>query len=455
MARYFIAAFLGVATLASAQPGVGLYDDLPKVVRTFPGDMDVGIDPTLTSIRVEFDTPMKPGSHSYCGGGETMPRVAGEPVWESDRVVVLPVKLEPSHEYRVGINCPSTSGFRSAKGKVCTPYTIRYRTGATPGDSRPLLSCEEALGALRTLEEALRNQYSYVKEHAPKGSPEFADIEASITGPVGTSDLARRIARRLGERGDVHLSVLCDGYVTPTAFRQNLGPNWNDRYIEAKVADLKRLPSGIASGRVGEKIGYIWIPSWVCEGGTGPEDAVKPIEQIVAGFKDCIGVVVDVRANGGGDELFAKRAASLFATKEAVYSKNQYRDAASSSGWSEVYERRVGPREGGALFVGPVAVLIGRDCLSSNESFVLMMRHGASAKLFGSRTGGSSGNPKACEIAPGLSVLIPTWRDLQPDGKSIENAGIDPDVKVDWARRTTRTDPVLDEAVKWIQGSVR
>src|SRR5690349_16790321 len=72
----------------------------------------------------------------------------------------------------------------------------------------------------------------------------------------------------------------------------------------------------------------------------------------------------------------------------------------------------------------------GPRCVSSNESFLLMMRTVPGCKLIGARSRGASGNPKPTELPNGVTVYLSSWRDLLPDGTCFEGVGIAPDIDV-------------------------
>lgn len=116
-----------------------------------------------------------------------------------------------------------------------------------------------------------------------------------------------------------------------------------------------------------------------------------------------------------------------------------------------MHERAVTPTGDHPLSDARVAVLIGPAVMSSCESFVLMMRHGAEgrAKLIGSRTFGSTGRPMPLELSPGaygVTVLLPSWVDYDVDGTVVEGNGVRPDIEVRYTR--DREDEVLERAVE-------
>jgi hypothetical protein len=87
------------------------------------------VDPGLSEITVTFDQDMGEG-FSWTGGGPEYPASpeGTQAQWRGKRTCVLPVKLQPAHHYRVGINSPSYRNFRSAGGESAQPSSISFTT---------------------------------------------------------------------------------------------------------------------------------------------------------------------------------------------------------------------------------------------------------------------------------------------------------------------------------------
>ncbi|HTL18835.1 MAG TPA: Ig-like domain-containing protein, partial [Patescibacteria group bacterium] len=103
--------------------------EAPKILFTKPADGATDVDPELREITVTFDQDMGEGC-SWTGSGPEFPASPeGEKVqWRGKRTCVLPVKLEPKHHYRVGINAPSFRNFRSAAGNSVEPASVSFMT---------------------------------------------------------------------------------------------------------------------------------------------------------------------------------------------------------------------------------------------------------------------------------------------------------------------------------------
>src|SRR3990172_6558341 len=70
----------------------------PKVVKAVPDNGDIDVDPNLKEIRITFDQPMGKGM-SPVAGGDTDPQSGATPRWITSRTIVIPVKLQPNHDY--------------------------------------------------------------------------------------------------------------------------------------------------------------------------------------------------------------------------------------------------------------------------------------------------------------------------------------------------------------------
>ncbi|MBL9124697.1 MAG: hypothetical protein JNG90_13760, partial [Planctomycetaceae bacterium] len=73
-------------------------------------------------------------------------------------------------------------------------------------------------------------------------------------------------------------------------------------------------------------------------------------------------------------------------------------------------------------------------------------------RLIGERSYGSSANPQPHEIAPGLTLLVPSWRDYLPTGELLEGQGVGPDISVP-AGAEDASDPVLATAVAYLRSA--
>jgi C-terminal processing protease CtpA/Prc len=103
----------------------------------------------------------------------------------------------------------------------------------------------------------------------------------------------------------------------------------------------------------------------------------------------------------------------------------------------------------------PLAVLTGPLAMSSNESFVLMLRQARDCTLVGQPTAGSSGNPQPFELGNGVVARIPSWQFLDAEGLLLEGRGVAPDVLVPCTpEHLKRGDPILSKALELLRSKL-
>ena len=80
----------------------------------------------------------------------------------------------------------------------------------------------------------------------------------------------------------------------------------------------------------------------------------------------------------------------------------------------------------------PVAVLIDAGCVSAGETLARDFRANAEARVFGTKSAGSSSSKRTWSFPSGIATLsLPTRSRWRGDGKPIEFNGIEPDVTVE------------------------
>ncbi len=431
---------LGLAALLPAWSSA-LAQQPPAVVSLSPADGSKNVDPNTPELIVKFDRDMKKGSHSLCGGGSTFPKLRGQPVWKDPQTLVIRVKLEPEHSYEFSLNCQSFRNFVSADGVPLEPTPWRFTTGSRRGKAEQKALNERALDELMG---ALQESYSYFDRKKLKWDKLVEKHRKKIVAAKNTNAWVERIAKMLAAAEDPHLWINFGGKTTGTHQRK-YQPNFNLKGVEAVLGALNKRSEHAYTAKTDDDIAYLLIPSW-----SGDRDArVSELEVILTEFKDAKGMILDVRPNGGGDELMAQAVAAWFVKGEKVYSKNAYRDASAEGGFGQVFDRVIKGNAAPKRFDRPVMVLMGPANLSSCESFLLMMKEAKKAKLIGGKSGGSSGNPKPRLLENGVEVFIPSWKDFFPDGMLFEGVGVTPDIKVKSKPADfEKGDPVLERALK-------
>lgn len=184
-------------------------------------------------------------------------------------------------------------------------------------------------------------------------------------------------------------------------------------------------------------------------------------ERMIATFRDyeVPGVIVDMRQNSGGSSFLTTQMAAYFfneplvVSRSAVWDSNQEAFISDSRGDSRFYL----PQEN-LRYDGPVAVLVGPNCMSACEFFSYDMTLQDRAQLVGhyptAGLGGGIQSGSQVQLPGDVFFQFPVVRPLDMDGNIIiEGMGVQPDVLVPVTEETIfgSDDAVLDAAIELLK----
>jgi C-terminal processing protease CtpA/Prc len=302
----------------------------------------------------------------------------------------------------------------------------------------------EAVNKLRRL---IDEKYSYRDLRGLNWDQLFRQYGPRMDRANTTREFAEVAAQMMAQAKDAHLWVKI-GNQTIGGSKRNIFRNYNLKLLQKIIPSWRQCNDRVSSGRIDKATGYIMINSWATEKPETLDTAFDALRDL----SDCRSLIIDVRPNGGGGEGLAAKFAGCFIDKPAVYAKDTYRDVAEPNGWTKIRERTLSPNPDQPRYQGHVAVLMGQACMSSCESFLLMMKQSPDCVLIGGKSYGSSGNPKPYDLGNGVTVWLPSWKDLRPDGTCFEGEGIKPDILVSTNEAELRQrDKVLEAAINYLR----
>ena len=262
-------------------------------------------------------------------------------------------------------------------------------------------------------------------------------------------DFAKNAGLMLAHAKDKHIWLKVNGEHV-SAYRNPITPNANLKLLPKLVPNFQKHNANVSTGKFPDGIGYIYIDSW---NGSQRQD-FNELCIALNKFSDAPGLIIDVRGNGGGDDSLAREFAGFFIDKPKLYAKNVNIDPDNPGQFTSVYERYVQPNKARPKYRGKVAVLTGPVVMSSCESFVLMMKQVPGCVLVGEPTQGSSGNPKPHDLGNGVTVYLPSWKAMLPDGTCFEGKGIQPDILVKaQPKQITTKDPIIEAALEVLRSN--
>jgi len=319
-------------------------------------------------------------------------------------------------------------------------YVAEFEDKPVP-DSAPI-SKKDALAAFDEVWEQFDESYAGFTLLPELDWDRLGKDSRTLAGRSKTVfDVAAVLADMLAQLQDLHVWVKAgDDWLPGYSRERPLNGNW--QATQKLAGATEQGGENLSWGRTEDGIGYLGIH--------GLNDAALPdqVDAALEELKDTRAMIVDLRFNGGGDELLARAVAGRFVDAERVYSLNQYRTGPKHDQLGEKLERKLAPR-GPWRYEQPVVCLFGQRTLSSAESMALMFAQCPQVTTMGDRTGGSSANPRRIELECGVTVNQPRWLDMDPEGNPIEHVGVPPQVPVgvEPDSFSNERDPVMEAAL--------
>jgi carboxyl-terminal processing protease len=191
----------------------------------------------------------------------------------------------------------------------------------------------------------------------------------------------------------------------------------------------------IVSSRViergGRKLGYVRMIGFTEGVHAALREAVEKLQA-----KGVEGLVLDLRANGGGVLEEAVLSASVFLPEDEVVVSTRSRTQGDAT-----YET-----VGDNLPALPIVVLIDRNTASAAEILTAALADNADAEVVGSRSYGKGVFQQEVGLSNGGALKLTIGEYFTPEGVNLAGRGIQPDVRVSDAPQTAR-DEALDRAL--------
>jgi len=220
--------------------------------------------------------------------------------------------------------------------------------------------------------------------------------------------------------------------VTLTIYRQEWGEN-RDIKIVRQVIEIPSLKLEIKENNIAYLRIYQFSENAAYDfSGAAVEILNSPAQKIV----------LDLRDNPGGYLEVAQDIAGWFLKEDSIV-------ALEDKGIGK--EKRLFKAEGNTkLSTYPVVVLINGGSASGSEILAGALRDNRGVKLIGETSFGKGSVQELEELREGSSLKITTAKWLTPNGESISEKGLEPDIKIEMTEADYQSgkDPQLDKAIE-------
>ena len=177
------------------------------------------------------------------------------------------------------------------------------------------------------------------------------------------------------------------------------------------------------------------------------------LEYLVDHYKNCDGMILDLRQNGGGSVDNIRMMLSIFDNHKQPLYQTQIKSGPGHNDFKElttVYATDECILE--TPYTKPVAVLIDRGSYSATSFFAVCTMAYPNIKLFGDYSGGGLGLPNGGALPNGWTYRFSITRTIAIDGGNYEN-GVPPQERVLITPESTAQgiDNVIEAASDWIK----
>jgi len=291
----------------------------------------------------------------------------------------------------------------------------------------PFSACREDLNestdpnnVFETLWTAIDQKYCFFAEK----NVDWDQIHEEYALRVDTCSTSASLFNILGEM----ICELKDGHVNLYASEniirywkwfEDYPANYDQNIIDKYLGTDYGISGGIYYKELSGNIGYLSYSSF----SNGINDS--GLDYILNSFRNCYGIIIDVRNNSGGDLTNAEKLASRFTEEKVISGYISHKTGTGHNDFSTPYAIYLEPSDR-VQYYKNVVVLTNRLSYSATNVFVSTMRYLPHVTIMGDQTGGGSGFPMNSTLPNGWRVRMsssPTYdRDM-----NLTESGIVPD----------------------------
>lgn len=280
-------------------------------------------------------------------------------------------------------------------------------------------------GNFEALWEIIDTKYCYLDYKNINWDSIHTVYNTQVDSTLSNYQMFDLMGKMLAELKDGHVNLYSDFNLSRYwKWFKDYPDNFNSTIIfsERYLTENYYIAGGIRYCKIkNDSIGYMYYGDF---SNTFTDTNIKYIFDY---FKNCKGLIVDVRNNGGGYLSLSEQLASYFFDKETITGYMQHKTGDGHADFSKAVELKT-PVHKSLHWTKPVIVLSNRMSYSATNSFISRMKLAPKAKIVGDKSGGGGGMPFSSEIPNGWMVRFSASPMYDADMQHIE-WGIEPDIK--------------------------
>lgn len=278
-------------------------------------------------------------------------------------------------------------------------------------------------GNFEALWSIMDEHYCFFKEKGIDWDSVHAVYQPQFNYGMSESQQLEVLGNMLAELRDGHVNLYTSfDYSRYWGFHENYPANYSDSLVRAYLGTDYHIANGMQYRVLDDNVGYLRVSTFENTFGSGN------LDEILMYFQPCLGLIIDLRNNGGGMLTSAETLAARFTDEEMLVGYMRHKTGKGHDDFSSLEKQTLKPGKG-IRWHKPVVVLVNRSVFSAANEFVKYMRHFPEVTIVGDRTGGGAGLPFSSELPNGWSIRFSACPIYDTDMTSTED-GMDPDVSV-------------------------
>lgn len=273
----------------------------------------------------------------------------------------------------------------------------------------------------------------------------YEKYRLQINDTMSRYELFHVLGQMLNELRDGHTNLLSSFNTSPPwNWNENYPANFNFLVLQEYLGDDYRSIHELSYRVLRNDFGYVYYGSF-----SSPVSEAN-LDELFACFKDCRGLIIDIRNNGGGSLIYSERIAARFTDKRQTVGYIIHKKSTAHGDFSKPYPIELEPARG-KKWLRPVAVLTNRGSYSAANDFVNKMKLFPHVTIIGDRTGGGCGLPIHSELPNGWGVRFSSSPLLDAYGEYTEY-GVVPHLRVDIREddQLNNIDTIIEEALRYL-----
>ncbi len=297
------------------------------------------------------------------------------------------------------------------------------------------------------LADQVDKKYSYFELKGIDWETVQTEYRKKLYAGMSEDSLFTVLANMLNELRDDHVNLVSPFNISMYNVQLTGPANVHPRTIlEHYLLDDLRVTGAFLHGFIANKqVGYMNYSSFMANVDN------ESLDHILTRYKDTQGLILDLRANGGGSVVNIPLILERFTPDRRLVGYSITRNGPKHTDFSQRENFFIG-RHDGIRYTKPVMVLIDRGSYSATTFFALATKAFPNITLIGDTTGGGGGLPGGGQLPNGWTFRLSVSQLLDLEGNNYAEEGVPPDIftNFDWADLTK--DEIIERAISEITG---